>query len=290
MPEAQSSGERLASLKVAVSGHRGFIGRHLTAALCAAGAQVLPLAGDLRFPGTWTGDFDVLIHLAAAMPGGFVRDPTAGLANNLEATTRALEACRARKAAVVFASTCGVYGPSVVSASVETSLVEPATAYAQSKLIEEMLCRFYAAHCAVPTTILRLFNVFGEGQKRDFLVPYLVGCALERREAVVHHPESARDFVYIADVVRALVCAVSRREGLGIYNVGQGKAHTIGQVIERIDRIVGRPLVWQAGKGRVDLQPCVYAELQATRSGLGWAPEVSLEHGLRRIVEAWDCG
>lgn len=187
---------------------------------------------------------------------------------------------------MILASTCGVYSPSVSGAVSEASPLDPRTPYAQSKLMAEMLCRSYAEHFGVACTILRLFNVFGAGQKQEFLIPYLLRCAVEGREAVVYHPESARDFVHAADVAQAMICAaVSGEHELSVFNIGSGIPYTVHQVIDVISEIVERPLVWTQGTGERDPQPAVYAEIQDAVRELGWRPVVALGEGLRRAIQ-----
>lgn len=285
-PESATGEGRLAHLRVAVTGHRGFIGRHLVAALGALKASVLLLEGDVRSPEAWKGPFDLLFHLAAAMPHRFAEDPGEGFSVNVEGTLKALEACRARGARVVFASTCGVYSPSEVGALSEACRVDPQTPYAQSKLVAEMLCRSYADHFGVSSTVLRLFNIYGAGQRAEFLIPYLVQCALEGREAVVHHPESSRDFVHVTDVARALVGAALIGGPFEVFNIGLGRPYTVREVLEAIGRVLGRPVAWRQGEGRPDPQPAVFARVERAETRLGWRPTVGLEQGLRDVVAA----
>jgi UDP-glucose 4-epimerase len=285
-PEPSAGEVRLARLRVAVTGHRGFIGRHLVATLGALKARVVLLEGDVRSPESWTGPFDLLFHLAAVMPHRFAEDPGEGFSVNIEGTLRALEACRARGARMVFTSTCGVYSPSEAGALSEACRVDPQTPYARSKLMAEMLCRSYADHFGVSGTVLRLFNIYGEGQKAEFLVPYLAQCALEGREAVVHHPESSRDFVHVTDVARALVRAALVEGPFEVFNIGLGRPYTVRQVLEAIGRVLGRPVAWRQGEGRPDPQPAVFARIERAEARLGWRPTVGLEQGLRDVVAA----
>lgn len=270
-----------------MTGHRGFIGRYLVAVLRSVGATVVPIEGDVRSPDSWEGEFDLLFHLAAAMPQRFRDDPREGFSVNVEGTLSALDACRVRGARMVLASTCGVYSPSVSGAISEACPVDPRTPYAQSKLLAEMLCRSYAEHFGVACTILRMFNVYGEGQKQEFLIPYLLGCAVEGREAVVYHPESARDFVHVADVAQALICAaVSGEKGVSIFNIGTGEPYTVLQILDVISGILERPFVWTPGVGDRDPQPTVYAQIQGAVKRLGWRPVIGIEQGLRKAIQA----
>lgn len=290
MVESRTLGERVAVLKVAVTGHHGFIGRHLVAALRSLKVQTLPVIGDVRLPGAWaTGAFDLVFHLASTMPQQFADNPGSGFANNFEGTLQTLEACRARNARMIFVSTCGVYSFSAAGAIPETCPTEPQTPYAQSKLMAEMLCRSYADHYGVPSTILRLFNVYGAGQRPEFVIPYLVQCGLDNQEAVVRQPDSARDFVHISDVVDALLYATIQNDLFSVFNVGLGRAHTVRQVLDVVGSILGRPIAWRQGESQLAPQRIVFAEIGHIRERLGWSPKVDLEQGLRDMISVIGC-
>lgn len=289
-PESFAGEARLAHLRVAVTGHRGFIGRHLVAALGALKAPVVLVGGDVRSPESWTGPFDLLFHLAAVMPHRFADDPGTGFSVNVEGTLKALEACRARGARMVFTSTCGVYSPSEAGAISETCPVDPQTPYARSKLMAEMLCRSYADYFGVSSAILRLFNVYGAGQRPEFLIPYLARCAVDGREAVVYHPEAGRDFIHVKDVVQALMRAGLVEAPFEVFNIGMGRPHTVRQVLEAVEKAVDRPVAWRRGEGRPDSQPSVYADIGGAATRLGWRPDIRLEQGLRDVLNAMGSG
>jgi nucleoside-diphosphate-sugar epimerase len=290
MVEPQAPGEWIYDLKVAVTGYRGFIGHHLVTTLRSLKVETVPVPGDVRLPETWAiGHFDLVFHLASSMPNEFASNPGSGFANNFEGTLQALEACRTRDACMVFASTCGVYSSSMGGAIPETCSVEPQTPYAQSKLMAEMLCHTYADHYGVPSTIFRFFNVYGTGQRPEFVIPYLVQCGLAGQEAVVRQPDSARDFVYISDVVNALLCAAKQGSEFSIFNVGLGQPHTIRQVVDAVSRILGRPLSWKQGEGQLVPQQARYAEISHIREKLDWSPRVDLEQGLSDMISIMAC-
>jgi UDP-glucose 4-epimerase len=230
--------------KIAITGYDGFIGRYLCSALSSLEIHFETLGGDILSSGTWKNDYELLFHLAASMPNRFVNDPRAGFYVNVAGTYQALEACRKQKAHLVFTSTCGVYSPSVVGKISEDSPTQPQSDYALSKLISEYLCQTYSERFGISCTILRFFNVYGFGQPKDYLIPYLVSCTLQEIEAIVYNPDSHRDFIYISDVVLALLQSTASRETFEIYNIGYGENNSVRSVIDLIDDITGKPLKW----------------------------------------------
>ena len=281
---------RLNGRKIAITGHRGFVGRSLVAALEKLDVEALLLEGDVRAPETWSGSFDLLFHLAASMPRKFAAEPTESFSVNIEGTLRALEACRERAAQLVFTSTCGVYSPEIVGAVDEEDALDPQSPYAQSKLQAEMLCRSYAENYGVKSTVLRIFNVYGPGQDRNYIIPYIAECILADQTAVVHNPQSARDHIYITDVVDALKATAAQDAHFDIFNVGTGAVCSNTQLIEKIEQVVGKDLSWGKKKGRVDNQPVVYAEVEKAAQKLEWRPETTIDQGLGSLVASMKTG
>ena len=119
-----------------------------------------------------------------------------------------LNYCRQFQARCIFASTSAVYEPlNTWGLLSEDSPVKPTSPYAVSKLIAENICFQQSEQYDIPCAVMRIFNVYGPGQRSTFLIPYVLECLLEKRILSLRMPEAQRDFVYIDDVVEALVKA-----------------------------------------------------------------------------------
>lgn len=271
---------------VVVTGHRGFIGQHLVRALKAKCKEVILPDGDVKNAKSWGHAFDVVYHLAAAMPGQFAKEPCRGFSVNVDGTLQVLEACRKQKAQMVFVSTCGVYSPGISGAVSEEDLLKPPSPYAQSKLMGEMLCRSYAEHLNVPSIVLRLFNVYGAGQQPPFLIPYLIQCALHKKQALVKHLHSERDFIDVSDVIQALLKAACATPSFGVYNIGWGKTYSVQQVLNLLGDLLERPIDWACDATVADPQPSIYADIECAKRELGWYPKITLDQGLRELIRA----
>lgn len=276
--------ELSAKLRIAVTGFNGFIGSHFVNKLRSLNVLVTLLEGDVRSAGTWKEDFDVLYHFAAMMPAKFADSPQEAFSVNIDGVLNALAACQRNKAQMVFASTCGVYKPDKTQPFSEEHPLEAPTAYAQSKLIAEMLCRTYAKQYGVKSTVLRLFNVYGPGQDSGYIIPYLIKCGWEGRRAEVYHPELSRDFIYIKDVVDILLRVVKTQELFSVYNVGSGKSHTIAEVIELIGQVCQKKISYKRIESAENPKPFVCANIARAVHDLGWSAKVSLKDGIREII------
>ncbi len=275
-----------------VTGADGFIGTPLVRRLRDEGHHVIALDladGDVADGALWSAqpDVEVVLHLAAR---SFVPDswriPTTYTRTNVLGTAEALEYCRARKARLVTLSSY-MYGVPETLPIPETAQVAAGNPYALSKRLAEESCRFYAENLGVPVTILRPFNVYGPGQKEPFLVPLILRQLRESTEIRVLDLEPKRDYVYVADVVEALVRAVRPAEGFRVFNIGAGVSHSVGELIAEMQRAAGTNLpVISAEERRKDEVMDTIADIRAAAAGLGWTPRYTLAQGLQEILTA----
>ena len=137
----------------------------------------------------------------------------------------------------------------------------------------------------MPVTIVRPFNVYGPGQRPQFLIPHLIAQALDASEPaiVIDDPRPRRDFVHVDDVIVAL-CAVPVTRQANVYNVGSGRSHSVGEVAELIRQATGtsKPIVAREAGREQEIADTV-ADISAIRR-LGWEPRIALEQGLQALV------
>jgi nucleoside-diphosphate-sugar epimerase len=282
----EDSGNPARDMKIAITGSRGFVGRRLVSALERHKTRFVLLEIDVRLSDAWNEDFNVLIHLAAATPVDFASDPGAAFRTNVGGVINALEACRQRNAAFVFPSTCGVYRPVGAGPVSEASPVEAKTAYASSKLMGEMICESYAVHYEIPCHVLRFFNIYGGGQEEPFVIPHLLRSSLEGITATVRHPDSARDFIHVDDVVDSLLKAsASKESGFRVLNIGSGEPHTVRELIDLIGQVTGKAVRWAQAAGPDDTHDAIWADIQRAKEHLGWTPKINLRDGLTEAAE-----
>ena len=272
--------------RVLVTGATGFIAGHLIPRLRAAGFDVVEAgraSGDTADEATWRRfpTCDVVVHLAAKSfvpeswetPGLFVR-------TNLLGTVEALEYCRAHRARLVYLSSY-MYGDVAQQPISESTPVAANNPYALSKKLAEEACAFYAERFNVAATILRPFNIYGPGQSGAFLVPSILNQLNAGREIHVKDLEPRRDYVYVADLVEAIIKAFGRAHGFDVFNVGSGTSHSVAEVIRTIQDVWGTDLpVRSDGVRRKDEIMDTVADIARARLDLGWRPKFTLRQGL----------
>lgn len=278
--------------KILITGATGFIGGHVVPAIENAGYEVIGVnsrSGDVADPATWYGypAADTVIHLAGKsfVPASW-SDPSAFVHCNLMGTMEALNYCKKHNAKLVFLSSY-LYGNPLSLPIAETATLAATNPYAFSKKLAEDTCRFYAANFGVDITILRPFNVYGAGQPKDFLIPSIIRQVKNREDIHVKDLEPKRDYVYVEDVVSAVLAAVKQVKGFNVFNIGSGESYSVAELITLIQQISGTDLtVYSSGERRRDEIMNTVADITLAHQKLNWLPEWSLKDGLKQIFEA----
>jgi nucleoside-diphosphate-sugar epimerase len=278
--------------RVLVTGASGFIGTHLVRRLREAGIDVVAAdraSGDVADAATWRRfpAAAAVVHLAANtfVPDSWDR-PGEFLRANLLGTIGALEYCRTHDARLVFPSSY-MYGDAVRQPTPEDAAVVAKNPYALSKKLAEEACEFFAERFGIGVTILRLFNTYGPGQPDTFVVPTIVTQVLNGREIRVKDLEPRRDYVYVLDVVEALVKAIRCNRGFTVLNVGSGTSHSVADLIGVIQDVWGTALPVRADgvRRKTEIMETV-ADISRAERLLGWTPRFSLRQGLEHL-HAW---
>jgi len=300
-------------MKVLVTGGAGFLGSALANRLVSdehqvrviddlsAGdrdrldPQVAFVGGDIRdVPKLWSllRGVDCVYHLAArvSVPES-VLYPVEYNAVNVGGTVSLLTAARdAEVKRLVFASSGAVYGEQETQPVREDATLHPQTPYAVSKMASEQYVLAIGELWGIETVILRIFNAYGPGQplppSHPPVVPRFLRQAMEGGSVVVFGDgRQTRDFVYLDDVVDALVragCAggVVR----ATMNIGSGVEVSISELLDAIEQAQGREVHrLYNSEGSVGVSRLV-ADIALARDKLGYEPRTSLPEGLRLMI------
>jgi GDP-4-dehydro-6-deoxy-D-mannose reductase len=273
-----------------VTGAGGFIGQSLRARLRADGQNVLAITsanGDVSSADTWKAlpPARVLYHLAGRsfVPDSWTQGPEF-VATNVLGTERALAYCREHGARLVLASAY-VYGIPERLPIGEDHTVSPNNPYALSKHLAEQLCKFAAQYHGVTATALRIFNVFGPGQRAEFLVPKILQQVREAREIRLFDLAPRRDYVFLSDVVDAFAKAADLRTGFHAINVGSGMSLSVAEIVDKIQAIAGTrlPVASDSVERRQEV-PDVVADIARAQQIMGWRPQWSFERGIEQLL------
>jgi carbamoyl-phosphate synthase large subunit len=190
---------------------------------------------------------------------------------------------------VVFASSYLIYdkslylfdqAPDTPRRLVETDAVCPRNLTGASKLMHEIELTFVNRFTRLPVCCARIYRSYGKSS-RD-VISRFVRLLREQRPIEVYHPENRFDFIYAADVAEGLIRLAERRVN-GIVNLGSGRARRVAEIVDSLRDHFPKLVVREvAARDRFEASE---ADLCLLKELTDWAPTVSLEEGIRRIVE-----
>lgn len=296
-----------------VLGGGGFIGINLCRRLADSGHRVRAFGRQCPFPEALDGvewfqgdfsdasalaaaieTFDVVYHLIhGATPQSANLDMAGDVQRNLLGSLGVLEICRKLGVTrLVFTSSGGtIYGCPQQIPTPETAPTDPITAYGISKLAIEKYLELYRHLYQVDCRVLRVTNPFGPFQtaiKNQGVIASMISRALRDEEIEIWGDGSVvRDFIFIDDVVDALVATARDQGDARIYNIGSGNGHSLREVIVSIEALLGKELniQWKPAR-RLDVPVSVLA-IDRARDLLGWTPKTRFEDGLRSTIQWW---
>lgn len=310
-----ASRSRISDKNILVTGGCGFIGSHLVSALSDIATvrvvdnlskgsltnlkktkKITFVKKDIRTSlNRVIRDVNLVFHLAAATSAReSVNLPTHYAETNVMGTINLLEACRRYDIErIVFTSSAAIYGQRTASnnSSREIQEPDPGTPYALGKLVCERYMQLYHELYGLRTTSLRLFNVYGPGQRSgsDYasVIPAFVSRALSGLPIIVNADgRQTRDFIHIDDVVQALTLASWKNAASGmILNVGSGKSTSINELAQIVKNLVGKVEIRHA-EARAGEVRFSRADISITQKILGFKPSVKLQDGLRTVIRS----
>jgi nucleoside-diphosphate-sugar epimerase len=297
---------------VLVTGAAGFIGKHLLRYLQALGAQVIALDREpgeslpaVRWVITDVLDLtqehlegislDIAFHLAAIVGVSYTtQHPFQTLRVNVTGTTRFLKLVRALGAKVVcVVSSSMVYGEPDVNPITEDSNLNTLTIYGWSKLCAEQLLEAHVQGEDLCGIIIRPFNVYGPGQRNDFVISRFLQSAMRGLPlTVIGTGMQRRVFTFVDDLIYGMLLAVMKsKQGYQVYNIaGEGviSISELADLIISITKSDARPINVQLS----DLERDPVGEvvmripsIEKARRELGYRPRTTLEQGLKTTFE-----
>ena len=281
--------------KILVTGASGFIGRALASRLKVQEQDVVLMGcadGDIASRETLAKfaqqDIAHVFHLAGKtfVPDSW-DDPQAFCQTNVLGTINALELCRKNRIPMTYVSAY-VYGHPDRLPIAESSAIRPSNPYALTKRLAEEACEFYASAYDLPVTIIRPFNVYGIGQADNFLIPAIISQVLDTGgKIVVKDLAPRRDYVYLEDLVTALLATLDKPGGYRVYNIGSGISLSVQEVIDAIQEIADtQKKVVCDNAARTNELMDVVADISKARKELGWRPGFSFHTGIENIIRS----
>ncbi|MDQ1364244.1 MAG: hypothetical protein QOF81_1515 [Acidimicrobiaceae bacterium] len=299
--------------RVVLTGATGFIGANLARRLLTDGHEVSvflrpgcsfwrieDIRGDLRVVDVDLQDEagvaaalrqvrpDWIFNLAAHGAYPWQSELRAMLMTNVLGTVHLLEAAVATGfEAFVQTGTSSEYGAKDHSPP-EAEWLEPNSHYAVTKASATMFCRYTGQATGLGVRTLRLYSVYGPWEEPTRLMPTLVMRGLAGELPGLVSPATARDYIYVDDVVDACLAAAAApgQEPGAVYNVGTGRQTSLREVVELVRAEMGITAepVWGSMAPRSWDTDVWVADSGQIRAQLGWQPSHALPEGFRLLV------
>jgi nucleoside-diphosphate-sugar epimerase len=308
-------GECFRNRRVLITGATGFLGPYVVAAGLALGADIHVLAGGNGIPGVKSWPVRVedrravseavssirpeaVLHLAAAG----VSYGSSAMAELLTVNAAGLDCvlaaiCEVGDCPVVVAGSGFEYAPQT-RAIAETDEIGPVNAYGVSKAAATLTARLYAGR--MPITLLRIFSVFGAGEREPRLLPYVAGRFKQGLPADLTAGEQVRDYVYAGDVAECFWRTLGSRAATGalrVLNVGSDRGRTVREFVELVaselsDRGLTSRLAFGERPYRSDEVMYYVPRMERLHDALGWLPSSDIRADIGRTIDwflTYDC-
>ncbi len=300
-------------MKILVTGGAGFIGSHIADAYVSAGHDVVIIDNlstgrkkNVNENATFIEcdirdeeiadifkeyQFDIVNHQAAQMDVRLsVEDPVYDAQNNVIGFLNIVQNAAINKVKKVIYSSSGgvVYGEQDYFPADENHPQRPVCPYGVTKLIGEKYLYYYSLTFGLKYTAFRYANVYGPRQNphgEAGVIAIFLEKLFKREQPVINGDgEQTRDFVYVADVVRANVAALDRADNETI-NIGTGVETNVVEIFQHLNELTGANMPQKHGPGMPGEQRRSVLDIARARTVLDWEPQVSFYDGLKRTVE-----
>lgn len=301
-------------MRCVVLGAGGFIGTNLCRSLLGRVDSLRAFGRRQTFPEAlhgveWLpGDFtdptciaaavagcDVVFHLVnATTPASANVDKLADLHANVASTLNLLDACRESGVRrVVFVSSGGtVYGIPNQVPTPETAPTNPITAYGISKIAIEKYLGLYEYLHGLEYRVLRVANPFGPYQtavkSQGVIAAFLRGAMAGQPIEIWGDGSAIRDYIYVDDVVEALILTATHEGHSRIFNIGSGEGRNLNDIVDAIGGLLGKKIQVGHRPGRPVDVPVSILDTTFAANELGWRPRTPFKKGLQNTIEWMD--
>ena len=241
-----------------------------------------------------------VIHFAGLKAvGESTRIPLAYYDNNIAGTISLLKVMEETNCKnIIFSSSATVYGDPHTVPILEDFPLSATNPYGRTKLmLEEILTDIHKADSEWNVVLLRYFNPIGAHESGDLgenpngipnnLLPYVTQVAVGKLEQVqvfgddydTEDGTGVRDYIHVVDLAKGHVAALKKLQkgsGLNVYNLGTGKGYSVLEIIQNMEKAVGRPIPYRIVERRPgDIAAC-YSDPAKAKEELGWEAELGI--------------
>lgn len=300
-------------MKIFITGGTGFIGKYLTKKLAQKGYDLLLLSrnsnefsslelekrkenrienirwlkGDLSNIEEWKERIkefapEVAIHLGwEGIPNYGFEVSVKNLQYGLNLFLM-LEEIGCKK--IISTGSCWEYGKQKGCLN-EESIINPHNAFTSAKNSLLWIGKSLAEEKKIQFIWTRLFYVYGPGQRKNSLIPYIIDCIKEGKKPEIKTPGAKNDFVYVEDVAEALVAILESKESYQVYNIGSGNLTSVREIINLVYAHL-KINIEVDNSAAIDniLYDGFWADLSKIKKETGWEPKVDIKEGILKMI------
>lgn len=310
--QESSIGQSLNGLRYLITGGAGFIGSNLAKVLVGRGAEVLVVDNlstgnmeNLREAQDKVNFFKInsgdvldrpemenlagIFHLGIPSSSPLYKENHKLVGDSINEFINILELAQRENCKLVYASSSSLYNGNPPPLKEEMNIL-PTDYYAEARYAMERLAEMYNMTHKTKSIALRLFSVYGWGEKYKGKYANLVSqflWSIEKGESPLIYGDGSqtRDLIFVKDVARAFILAMESMIEFDILNIGTGKSYTVNQLVEVLNRILNKEIQPQYLENPI--KNYVFHTLADTRKAqeiLGFEAEHSLEDGINQIL------
>ncbi|MBI2184732.1 MAG: GDP-mannose 4,6-dehydratase [Thaumarchaeota archaeon] len=234
---------------------------------------------------------DVIYHLACHPRQNSFADPWRDLDVNQKSTISILELAKQNKAKVIYSSNSGIYGIGEGRLPIDEGFPDdPATPYDVHKLASENEIRVYSKTFGVPCTIFRFATVYGPRQRstsnwKPVIAEFTEKLLRNEASEIWGDGESTRDFIYVSDIVDALITAMSTRTDSRPIILSTNTETSVNHLYNTLSKILKTEIKPRRSEAKPGEIRRMLLDNNRAKKMLGWQPKVTLEEGLKSVVD-----
>ena len=301
-------------MKILVTGGAGFIGSQVVDTLLKKGEEVIVIDNLCtgykkninklaKFYKKDIGNYkelreifklekpDKVVHCAAQIKVGLsVKNPLLDFKSNSVGGLNVLECCKnyGIKKIVYLCTGGALYGEPEYNPADENHPINPVSPYGISKRSIELYLNHYHQDYNLNFVSLRFSNVYGprDGPESDHVIPSFIYSILNNKSPQIYGDgRQGRDFIYVRDVVNAIILALNKNTKDKFLNIGTQKLVSIIDILKMIKKILGSRMEPKYVKKREGDVREIYLNIKKAKKELGWIPKTSLNEGLKETIQ-----
>lgn len=276
-------------MKIFVTGGTGFIGTQVVKKLTKENHNLFVLSKNLANIDKWKNELrkfkpEVAVHMAwEGIPNYSSKMSIKNLEYGVDLFRVLVKAGCPR---VVSTGSCWEYGLNKGKLN-EDLPVRPLSAFTAAKNALHWLGKEIAKENKGQFIWTRLFFVYGHGQRKDSLIPYIINCVQQGKRPAVKTPLARNDFVYVEDVAEAIVDITNNAKKSGVYNIGSGKATSVQEIVKMVYKKFNRPYREKDKLSKPAKSPSddFWADISKIKREIGWQPKTNIKKGIQKTID-----